>query len=84
MLGILHLTLDARFIAFKGLDWQMGFWRVLGLSKRLLKMNVACYGVMRFHNNRGVPKRDIYRLPLLEGGFGTKLASRQDDIPVWH
>ena len=33
---------------------------------------------------RGVPKRGIYRLPLLEGGFGTKLASRQDDIPVWH
>ena len=33
---------------------------------------------------RGVPKRGIYRLPLLEGGFGTKLASRRDDIPMWH
>ena len=33
---------------------------------------------------RRVSKRDIYKLPLLEGGFGTKLASRRDDIPVWH
>ena len=62
----------------------MGTKRVLGLSKRLPKLNAACYGVMRLNNNRGVPKRDIYRLPFLEGGFGTKLASRQDGILMWH
>ena len=38
---------------------------------------------MRPKKTRGVPKRDIYRLPLIEGGFGTKLSSRRDDIPVW-
>ena len=32
---------------------------------------------------RGVPKRDIYRLPLLEDGFGMKLASRRDNTPMW-
>ena len=32
----------------------------------------------------GVPKWDIYRLPLLKGGFGIKLDSRRDDILVWH
>ena len=35
-------------------------------------------------SERGVLKRDIYRLSLLEGGFGTKLASRRDNIPVWY
>ena len=49
---------------------------MLKLRERPLRMNGACYGVMRLDNNRGVPKWDIYKLLLLEGGFGTKLASR--------
>ena len=47
-------------------------------------INGACYSVMVPKSARGVSKRDIYRLPLLEGGFGTKIASRRDDILVWH